>query len=374
MPVQDPYAVLGVSRGASADEIKSAYRKLARQFHPDVNKDPGAEDRFKEIGEAYAILSDADRKAHFDRYGSTDSQGFGGAGAPGDFFGGGGIDDIFDAFFGGGGGRGRASRVRNGDDVQAQVTLRLDEVLEETEKPVKYRRSATCPTCDGAGTADKSPPKTCSACGGSGAVTVVKQTFIGSVRTTAACGKCRGTGQMIENPCATCHGEGVAPKEEEYQVVIPAGIDSGQTLRVAGKGSDGARGGIPGDLYVVVTVQDDKRFERQGKDLVAEVSLTFAQAVIGDKVEMDGLTGPLEVSVDTGTQPGDVLRVKGEGLPPLHGGPRGDLYVEVTVDVPKKLSEAERKILLEWAELRGEPVPQGPAKDGFFGSLFKRRK
>lgn len=372
MPVKDPYAVLGVGRTATPDEIKSAYRKLARQYHPDVNKDPGAEDKFKEVGEAYAVLSDENRRAHFDRFGSDNDQGFSPGGQGGEYFSGG-FEDIFDAFFGGGGAR-RGPRVREGDDIRTEVKIKLQDVLSETQKKIKYRRSAVCPTCDGAGTADKAPPKTCPECSGSGSITVVKQTFIGSVRTTTACPKCRGTGQIIDNPCATCHGEGVAPKEEEYQVVVPAGIETGQTLRVAGKGSDAPRGGIPGDLYVHVVVEDDKRFERRGRDLVAQIDLTFAQAVIGDKVEVDGLTGTLEVNVDTGTQPGDVLRIKGEGLPQLQGINRGDLYLEVNVDVPKKISEAERKLLIELAELRGEPVPQGPSKDGFLSHLFKRKK
>ncbi len=233
MPVKDPYAILGVGRDANADEIKSAYRKLARQFHPDVNKDPGAEDKFKEVGEAYSILSDENRKAHFDRFGTVDDQGMG-AGAGAEHFSGG-FDDLFDAFFGGGG-RSRNSRVRDGDDIRAEVTIELKDVLEGTERSVKYRRAATCETCAGQGTADKSSPKQCSACQGTGAVSAVRQTFIGSVRTSAPCAACRGTGQVIENPCSTCHGEGVAPKEEEYTVLIPAGIESGQTLRVSAKG------------------------------------------------------------------------------------------------------------------------------------------
>lgn len=369
MPVQDPYAVLGVARDASADEIKSAYRKLARQYHPDVNKDPGAEDKFKEIGEAYSILSDENRKAQFDRYGRVDDQG-GGQGA-GEYFSGG-FDDLFETFFGGGGRRN--SRVRDGDDLRAEVQITLTDVLNGAEKPVKYRRSATCATCDGLGTADKAPPKSCQECNGAGSVTTVRNTFIGSMRTSVPCPSCRGTGQKIDNPCQTCHGEGVAPKEEEYVVMIPPGIEDGQTMRVSGKGSDGARGGVPGDLYVVVSVKDDKRFERRGRDLVTSVNLTFAQAAIGDKVEIEGLTGALEVNIDTGTQPGDILRIKDEGLPRLHGGSRGDLYVEVSVEVPKRLSEGERKLLLEYAELREEPIPQGPAKEGFLGSLFKRKK
>lgn len=375
MPNQDPYAALGVSRDATPDQIKSAYRKLARQYHPDVNPDnPEAEAKFKEVSTAYAILSDPDKRAQFDRFGRVDD---GGGMPPGaDFFTGGvGFGDLFEAFFGGAGGAPRArGGQREGDDIRTETSVTLVEVLTGIEKKVSYRRSATCEKCDGTGTADKAPPKACPTCNGMGAVTQTRQTVIGSIRTQMPCPTCRGEGIKIENPCPECRGEGVTPKQEELFVNVPAGIESGQTLRVAGKGGDGARGGPRGDLYVVVHVLEDKRFIREGRDLATVAEISFAQAAIGDSIEIDGLTGPLELSIEPGTQPGDTFRIKQEGLPRLGGGNRGDLYVEAKITVPKRTSEAESKLLKEYAELRGEPIPGGPGKPAnIFEKIFKRR-
>lgn len=363
----DPYAVLGVSKSASQDEIKSAYRRLARQNHPDVNPgNPEAEEKFKEISQAYAILSDPQKRTRYDQTGSADEQ-FAGQG---DFFAGGGFGDLFEAFFGAGG---RVEQNNNGDDLRASASISLADVLTGTERTVSYRRSATCESCDGLGTADKSQPAKCVACAGTGVVTSVKQTFIGAVRTQAPCGRCRGTGQLIENPCSKCHGEGVRPESTEVTVEIPAGIETGQTLRVSGRGSDGVRGGQTGDLYVTVNVKQDPKFVRQGTSLSTQIDVTFAQAAIGDQIEIEGIAGKLEVNLEQGTQPGDVLRIKGEGLPRLHGGNRGDLFITVDVAVPKKLSEAEEALLKEFAELRGEPIPQGAQKGGIFANLFKSK-
>lgn len=377
MATPDPYSILGVSRSSSPDEIKSAYRKLARQYHPDVNPDnPEAEEKFKEISTAYAILADPEKKAQFDRFGSVDDGG-GFQGGQGDFFqGAGGFGDLFEAFFGAQGGSQQRARggVRDGDDIRAEATVTLVEVLEGIEKKVTYRRSATCETCEGTGTADKAPPKTCQTCNGMGAVSQVRQTMIGSIRTQTPCPNCRGEGIQIDNPCPTCRGEGVTPKSEELFVTIPAGIEGGQTLRVGGKGGDGARGGHRGDLYVVVHVLEDKRFIREGRNLATEVEITYAQAAIGDTIEVEGLTEPLELSIEPGTQPNDTFRIKNEGLPRLGGGNRGDLYVEAKIIVPKKTSEGESKLLKEYAELRGEPIPQGPGKPAnIFEKIFKRR-
>lgn len=364
----DPYSILGVSQGASQDDIRSAYRRLARQYHPDVNPgNDGAEEKFKEVSQAYAVLSDPEKRARYDQTGSMDDQ-FAGQG--GDYFSGG-FGDLFEAFFGGGG---RAGPNNNGDDLRATATITLEDVLDGVEKTVSYRKSARCEECSGLGTGDKSQPTRCTVCGGSGAVSSVKQTFIGAVRTQTTCGRCRGTGQLIENPCPTCHGEGVRPQNTEVTVEIPAGIETGQTLRVGGKGSDGVRGGQAGDLYVSVMVKDDPRFERHGMNLATEVDVTFAQAVIGDQIEIDGIAEKLEVNIEAGTQPGDVLRVKGEGMPRLHGGARGDLYININVAVPRKISEAEEAVLKEFAELRGETIPQGAQKTGIFASLFKGKK
>ena len=374
MPARDPYEVLGVSRDAPQDEIKSAFRKLARKYHPDVNPgDNTAEEKFKEVGEAYGIIGDPEKRARFDQFGVTDDQS-GGYGGPGGFqdvgFG-----DLFEAFFGGmGASASRRGGVRDGDDVRADCHVTLKEVLHGAEADVRYRRSARCDQCHGVGTADGSAPKSCPDCGGRGAVTAVRQTILGSIRTQTPCPKCRGEGLLLENPCQACRGEGVVPKTEDLIVTVPAGIETGQTLRVGGRGSDGVRGGTTGDLYVVVHVAEDKRFERRGRDLATEVELTIAQATLGDTVDIEGLDGTLEVSIDHGTQPGEVMRIKGEGLPRIGTTNRGDLFVYAKVVVPKKVTEAEANLLREFAELRGEDVPKPADKAGFLEGLFRKKK
>ncbi len=376
MAGSDPYAILGVARDATPDQIKSAYRKLARQYHPDVNpNDPSAEEKFKEVSTAYAILSDPEKKARYDQYGVTDDQA-GPSGNAGDFFGGaGGFGDLFEAFFGGAGGQQsrRAGTIRDGDDIRAEAVVSLREVLDGAEKKVSYRRSVVCDTCGGMGTADRSTPPRCNECNGRGVVTAVKQTFIGSIRTQTACPKCRGEGFTVPNPCGSCHGQGVVPKTEELFVSVPIGVESGQTLRVSGRGSEGIRGGTPGDLYVILHVADDARFEREGRNLATQAEISFAQAALGDTIVIDGLAGQLEINIEPGTQPGDTFRIKGEGIPRLGGGSRGDLFVQLNLVVPKKISEAEAALLREFAELRGETVPKGAGKGGFFEKIFKKR-
>lgn len=375
MSSPDPYATLGVARSASPDEIKSAYRKLARQYHPDVNPgNPEAEEKFKEISQAYAIIGDPEKKARFDQFGTVEDQGFPGGGQ-GDFFQGGGFGDLFEAFFGGQQAQPRArGGARDGDDLRAEAVIQLVDVLEGKEVPVKFRKAARCETCSGSGTSDGSKPSTCSECQGRGSVTAVRQTMIGSIRTSTPCPKCRGEGITIENPCSTCRGEGVTPKQEELFVTIPAGIEGGQTLRVQGKGSDGIRGGGNGDLYVVVHVTEDKRFVREGRNLGTEVEITYAQAAIGDVIEVEGLTENLELNIEPGTQPGDTFRIKNQGFPRIGGGARGDLFVEAKIVVPKKTSKAEADLLKEYAELRDEPIPQGAGKSAnIFEKIFKRK-
>lgn len=374
MARRDPYEVLGVSRGASADEIKSAYRRLARRYHPDVNPDdPSAEEKFKEIGEAYATLSDPDKKARFDRFGTTDEQ----AGV-GDFFGGGGaggFGDLFEMFFGNaqaasGGGR----RGRDGEDLRLDLELTLSDVLKGAEREVEVERLAECDQCKGNGTKDGSPPPPCPTCKGQGAVATVRNTFIGQVRTSAPCPTCRGEGAVIADPCEKCRGKRLIPKKEKVNLKIPAGFESGATMHLPGQGNDGWGLGRPGDLYVVLSVADDARFDRHGTTLYTTLELSFAQASLGDKVEIDGLDGPVEINIAPGTQPGTRIGVKSAGLPPLHGGRRGDLIVNATVKVPEKVSEAEAKLIRELAELRGERLPQEPGAGGLLGGLFGKRR
>ena len=378
MARRDPYEVLGVSRDAAADEIKSAYRRLARRHHPDVNPDdPTAEDRFKEVGEAYAILSDPAKKERFDRYGQTDEQGPGGVG---DYFGGAGgnagFGDLFDMFFGGqaGGGASGARKGRDGDDLRFDLRLTLGDVLKGVEREIEVDRLAECDRCHGNGTKDGNPPPPCANCKGQGVIASVRSTFIGQVRTQSPCPVCRGEGAVITEKCEKCNGRRVVAKKEKVKLNVPPGFDSGATMHLPGQGNDGWGLGRPGDLYVVLGVEEDPRFDRQGQTLFTTLELTFAQASLGDHVEIDGLDAPVEIEIAPGTQPGTRIGIKNAGLPPLHGGRRGELVVNATVKVPDKLSDAEAKLVRELAELRGERIPRGPEKGGILGGIFGKKR
>lgn len=366
--MRDPYEVLGLSREASADEIKSAYRRLARQHHPDVNPgDPDAEDKFKEIGQAYAVLSDPDRRARFDQYGSVDE-------APGGFQTSGNFGDLFDMFFGGGGFQQSDPRMADGDDVRAEVEISLQDVVTGVEKDIAYRRYARCQTCGGTGAEGGAQPERCSRCHGSGSVTQVRETFLGSIRTSTTCSQCRGTGTIIKNPCSKCRGQGLVLESTSGKTPIPAGVQHGMTLRVPGRGSESAGHGRPGDLYVVIAIREDPRFERHGSDLHARLELTFAQAALGDEIVIEGVDAEHDLMVPAGTQPGAILTVRGAGLPPLHGGRRGDLHLHANVRVPMKLNEAQVELIRQLAELSGERIPASPEAGGLLGGLFKKKK
>lgn len=370
MAQSDPYEVLGVPRGASADDIKSAYRRLARRYHPDVNPgDKDAEEKFKEIGAAYSVLSDADKRARYDQYGSLDDQ-------PQDFFGGqnmAGFTDLFDMFFGANMGQQRQRGfARDGEDIQTSVSMTLKEVLTGLHREVSVGRMEECDACGGTGSEGGIQPETCPTCRGQGVVGQIRNTLIGQVRTSTTCPTCHGAGAVIKNPCNKCKGRAVLPTEAKVMLNVPAGVDSGQTMHVPGQGSDGVAGGRPGDLYVSIHVEDDKRFERQGTTLFTNLDLTFAQAALGDHVEIDGIDDRLPLEIPPGTQPGTRLTIRGNGVPPLHGGRRGDLIVGVSVKVPTKLNEAQSKLIRELAEVSGERVPEG--QKGILGSLFGKKK
>ena len=373
MATKDPYEVLGVSRNAGADEIKSAYRRLARKFHPDVNpNDSEAEEKFKEIGAAYQILSDPDKKARFDTYGVTDDQ-------PQDPFngaGGAGFGDIFDMFFGAAGqqGGGRRRSGRDGEDLRADVEITLKDVLTGFTRDVSVDRNSECDQCHGMGTESGKAPDPCATCGGQGVVTAIRNTFIGQVRTQTTCPTCSGQGTVIKNPCTKCRGRGTNRETTTVKVNVPPGVEHGSTIHMPGHGSDGSGGGRPGDLYVVLHVRDDKRFQRQGTTLHTNLTLTFAQAALGDQIHIAGLEDELEVHITAGTQPGTNVTVKGAGLPQLHGGRRGDLIVHLNVKIPEKLSDTEAKMIRELAELRGEAIPKGEDRGGIFGNLFGKKK
>lgn len=374
MARRDPYEVLGVSRGATADEIKSAYRRLARRHHPDVNPDdPTAEEKFKEVGAAYDTLSDPAKRERFDRFGNAEEGGggdfFGGAG------GGAGFGDLFDMFFGSAGASAPGARKgRDGDDLRLDLELTLTDVLKGVEREVELDRLAECDKCHGNGTKDGNPAPPCPTCKGQGVVASVRSTFIGQVRTTAPCPTCKGEGAVIAERCEKCEGRRLVPKKEKVKLNVPPGFDAGATMHLPGQGNDGWGLGRPGDLYVVLGVADDARFDRHGQTLFTTLELTFAQAALGDHVEIDGLDAPVEIEIGPGTQPGTRIPIKNAGLPPLHGGRRGDLVINATVKVPNKLTEAEAKLVRELAELRGEPMPRGPEKGGLLGGLFGKKR
>jgi molecular chaperone DnaJ len=370
MNQKDPYDVLGVPRDASQDEIKSAYRRLARKHHPDVNpNDPTAEETFKEVGEAYSILSDPDKRNRFDRYGSVEEQ-------QDPFFGGGGISDIFEMFFGGAnvGNQRQRKMGRDGEDLRADVELTLSEVITGIHKDIKIRRMAQCGDCNGTGSEGATPPVTCATCKGAGQVSQTRNTFIGTVRTSTMCPTCGGAGSTITSPCKTCNGQALVQEETRVAVSVPAGVDDGATMHLPGQGSEGTGYGRPGDLYVVLHVKEDSRFERDGRNLITNLSITFAQAALGDKVTVPGVDTDHDLNIPAGIQPGSALTVRDAGLPPLHGGKRGDLYVIVHVLVPEKLSEAEAKHLKEFAEMRGERIPEGEHSGSILGGIFGKKK
>lgn len=375
--MRDPYEVLGVSRSASQDEIKAAYRRLAIEHHPDKNPDdPDAEERFKEIGSAYSVLSDPEKRARFDRFGSADNmQGpFAGGGvSPDDIW------DIFESMFGGATTQRRARRRSgygaDGEQLMARVQIKLADVVAGAQKEIQVLKPTRCGACSGMGVEGGAQPPMCQKCQGSGVVQATRTNALGfTVRTSMNCGDCRGTGYLVKNPCPKCHGNGVNPEDVKLQIDIPAGVEHGLTILYSGQGGDPVGQGVPGDLRVQVFIEEDARFERHGQDVVSELQLTFAQASIGDEVSVPGIDQDFEIEVPAGTQPGQVLTIRGAGLPPLHGGRRGDLHLRTTIKVPKKLSEAQASLLREYAEVSGEPVPKGESNSGLFGNLFKKKK
>ncbi len=366
----DYYELLGVARGASADEIKRAYRRLARQLHPDANPgDRAAEDRFKQVAKAYEVLSDPAARERYDRFGEA---GVGGAsGGPGDMFGGG-LGDIFDAFFGGagpfgGGGRGPAGPPR-GQDLEVVSEITLEQAVFGATIPVTVKTAIRCEECHGSGAGSGTQPVTCSECGGRGQVQRVRNSLLGQMMTATVCPRCSGHGQVIVTPCAQCSGDGRVVTETTYQVDVPAGVDDGSTLRLSGRGAVGPRGGTAGDLYVHVRTLPDDVFRRDGDDLLATIRISVAQAALGTALTLDTFDGDLEVVIEPGTQPGRELAFRGKGAHRLRGRQRGDLRLRIDVVVPTRLSAAETDLFRQLANLRGEAVgvPEG--------GLFKRIK
>lgn len=358
MSKRDYYEVLGVNKNSSAEDIKKAYRQLARQYHPDVNKEPDAEVKFKEVKEAYDTLSDSDKKARYDRFGHEDPQaGFGGAGFGGADFGD--FGDIFDMFFGGGGGRRRNPNApRRGADLQYSMTLEFKEAIFGKETDITIPREEECDTCHGTGAKPGTKVETCSVCKGTGQQEVAQNTPFGRVVNRRVCSACHGKGKIIVEKCQDCHGEGRVKKQRKINIKVPAGIDDGSQLRVTGEGELGANGGPPGDLFIVLNVKSHEFFDRDGDNIYCEVPITFTQAALGDEIEVPTLDGKVRLRIPEGTQTGTNFRLKGKGVPRLRYGGRGDQHVKVVIVTPTKLSDEQRELLAKLADLNGEDTHQ----------------
>ena len=348
---RDYYEVLGVQKGASEDEIKKAYRKMAKKYHPDLHPgDKECEEKFKEVNEAYEVLSDSDKKARYDQFGhaGVDSNYGAGAGGAGSPFGQGiDIDDIFSSFFGGFGGRrsNNANAPMRGSDIETTVYISFEEAAKGCKQTINYSCVTTCDDCHGTGAQPGTSPKTCSSCGGSGRVTINQRTPFGVVQTQRTCDACHGRGKIVDNPCKKCGGSGKQRKNKTVDVTIPAGIKDQQILNVSGRGNSGTNGGPAGDLHVYINVRPHPVFERRGDDVWCEVPITFTQAALGADVVVPTLDGKVSYTVREGTQPGDVFRLKGKGIQRLGGRGRGDQYVRVTVEVPKNLNGKQKELI-----------------------------
>lgn len=355
---KDYYELLGVSRSASEDEIKKAFRKLARKYHPDVNRDDpkAAEAKFKEINEAYEVLSNAENRARYDQFGHA---AFDGAAGPSGF-GGGGINDIFDMFFGGGFGNGfggtRRQGPERGADLRYDMEISLEQAAAGHAQEIEIPRTEDCSACQGTGAAAGTHPENCPQCGGTGQTQVVQNTPFGRMVNVTTCSRCRGEGKIVHTPCGECRGKGKVRKNRRIQVTIPAGADNGLRLRISGGGEAGTRGGPPGDLYVYISVKRHKTFGRDGDHLIYEMPVSFAQAALGDEVEVPTLEGMTKLEIPAGTQTGTVLTIKEKGIPHLRGHGKGDLKVRLTIITPRKLSDKQKQLLTEFAKLGGENI------------------
>ena len=362
---RDYYEVLGLQKGASEDEIKKAYRKLAKQYHPDLHPgDAEAESHFKEVNEAYEVLSDADKRAKYDQFGHAafdPNAGFGGAGGAG-FGGFGGFGDIINDIFGGdifGGATRQANpnAPQRGETLQMGVTVTFEEAAFGCTKEVSIPRTEECPTCHGSGCAAGTTPEVCTNCGGSGTVRTQQRTAFGMFTSSAACPKCGGKGKIIHQPCPDCRGAGRVRKQRKVSVKIPAGIDDGQVVSLRGQGNAGVNGGPAGDLRIEVDVQPHAIFEREGSSVLLEMPISITQAALGATIEVPTLDGKVKYDLPEGTQTGTVFRLRGKGIPYLRGSGRGDQYVTVTVQTPKGLSGEQKELLRQLAESMGENAP-----------------
>ena len=356
---RDYYEVLGVPRTATDDELKKAYRKLAKQYHPDMN--PGnaeAEAKFKEVNEAYEVLSDADKKARYDQYGHAGvDPNFGAGGGFDGSFDFGDLGDIFGSFFGGGFGGGRRTNPnapQRGESIRLSLAISFEEAAFGCEKSVTVERMETCETCHGNGCAPGSTPEVCPECHGTGTVQVRRQTPMGVFATSSPCTRCGGKGKIIHQPCKDCHGTGAVRKRKTIQASIPAGIDNGQTISIRGQGTAGKNGGPAGDLLITITVRPHELFRREGTSVLCEAPITFAQAVLGAELEIPTIDGKVKYELPEGTQSGTTFRLKGKGIPALNGRGRGDQYVTVYIETPRNLNKEQKEALKKFAESMGD--------------------
>lgn len=371
MAQRDYYEILGVPRNASQEDLKAAFRELARKYHPDVSKEPNAEERFKEINEAYAVLSDAQKRAAYDRFGHAGLNGMGGPGGFStvdfsDIFG-----DLFNDFFGGGFNRAGSRRSRNmprrGEDLQIRLALTFEEAVFGGEKEITFTRDEICHACQGSRAEPGTTPVRCNTCRGSGEIRQQRQSFFGTVVQVVTCPTCRGAGETIPTPCRTCNGRGLERKTVRKLVAVPAGVDAGNQIRLAGEGQPGLNGGPNGDLFLVIEVQPHKYFKRRNTDIFLDLTINIAQATLGAEVTVPTVDGDEKLTIPAGTQPGRVFTLRGKGVPHLRGSGRGNQHVVVNVEIPTRLTPEQRTLLERLAESLGTEVR--PQERGFFDKL-----
>lgn len=380
MAQEDYYKVLGVDRNASDAEISKAYRKLAKKYHPDLNHEPGAEEKYKQVNDAYEVLHNKQKRAQYDQFGSAgvngqggfNGQGFGGAGGQG-FGGFGDFGDIFNDFFGGG----QRQRVdptapQRGQDLDYTLTIDFMDAINGKKTQVSYNRDETCSTCHGTGAEKGTHPITCDKCHGTGYMTITQQSAFGMIQRQTTCDKCHGRGVIIEHPCQTCHGKGVVEAKNTIEVDIPAGIDNGQQLRYEGQGEAGKNGGPYGDLYISYRIKPSKDFERRGNTIYTTIPISFAQATLGDEIKVKTVHGEKDLKIPAGTQPNKKFTIRGEGVPYLRGGGNGDQITTVEVVIPKHINEDEKKALLDFVKASGGNI--APQEKGFFDRLKDKLK
>ena len=376
---RDYYEILGVERSASEEEIKKAYKKKVKMYHPDLNPgDKTAEEKMKEVNEAYEVLSNADKKAQYDQFGHSGMNGGPGGGYSGGFGGdyggfGGDFGDIFDMFFGGGGRRDSQSGPRKGADLRYDMSITFEEACFGVDKEFEINRMEECDTCHGSGAEPGSHPATCPDCGGTGRTNVVQSTPFGQFQQVRTCSRCAGKGKIIDQPCHTCNGSGQVKKKRKLKIHVPGGVDTGSRLRMQGEGERGRQGGAPGDLYIYITVRPHKTFKRDGDDVLLDFNISFVQAALGCETQVPTLDGMVKFSIPEGTQTGTVFRLRGKGFPNVRGFGRGDEHVRVQVTTPTKLTEAQKELLREFERSQGGKtdnlgVPE--KKKGIFSKLF----